>query len=204
MIKVLLVDDEILVRTNIKLMLQDFSDRICICGEASNGQEALSLIPRLQPDVILSDMMMPIMNGVVLCEQVHKNFPDIAFIALSNYDDFEFVRGTLKSGGIDYLLKHTLDAKTLSPILLKLDKKDQNAAKTISYSENSINALREKFVLDLFGRMFYTRDDILYHLNALYIRLDVTQVQPLLMRIDNYAQLLDKQDANKRRIVEFS
>ncbi len=204
MIKVLLVDDELLVRTNIKLMLHPYSDTIHICGEASNAKEALPLIDALQPDVILSDMVMPIMNGLELCEVVNKKYPDVSFIALSNYDDFELVRGTLKNGGVDYLLKHQLNASSLSHTLLKIKPSENSTPKTISYNENSINALREKFILDLLSNLYYSMTDISYHIKSLYIPLDMTQVRPIIMRIDNYSKIVNAQDPKKNRIIEFS
>ncbi|MFA9465543.1 MAG: response regulator [Velocimicrobium sp.] len=204
MINVLLVDDELLVRTNIKLMLTNFSDTIHICGEAANGKEALPLIQRLQPDAILSDMVMPHINGLELCAIVKNDYPDTSFIALSNYDDFDLVRGTLKNGGVDYLLKHQLNADMLYQTLSKLKSKINNTPKTISYNDNSINALREKFILDLLGNMFFSKSDILYHIKTLYLPLDMTQVRPIIMRIDNYSKILNIQDTKKQRIIEFS
>src|SRR5574344_1095259 len=105
---VLLVDDEMLVRTDIKLMLKEYSDKICICAEASNGIEALSIIADKRPDIVLSDMRMPEMDGLELSRRIHEHYKNTAFIALSNFDDFEYVRGVLKNGGSDYLLKHEL------------------------------------------------------------------------------------------------
>lgn len=204
MIKILLVDDELLVRTNIKLMLHPYSDTISICGEASNGKEALPLIDVLQPDVIISDMVMPNMSGLELCEIVNQKYPAISFIALSNYDDFDLVRGTLKNGGIDYLLKHQLNANSLSHILLKLKPIEENTTKTISYNENSINALREKFIIDLLSNLYYSIKDISYHIKSLYIPLDMTQVRPIIMRIDNYSKIVNLKDTKKNRIIEFS
>jgi two-component system response regulator YesN len=204
MIKVLLVDDELLVRTNIKLMLHPYSDTINICGEASNANDALPLIDGLQPDVILSDMVMPNMSGLELCEIVSKKYPKISFIALSNYDDFDLVRGTLKNGGVDYLLKHQLNANLLSQILLKINPIESSASKTISYNENSLNALRDKFVIDLLSNLFYSMKEISYHIKSLYLPLDLTQVRPIIMRVDNYAKIVAAQDTKKSRIIEFS
>ncbi|MFA9377604.1 MAG: response regulator [Lachnotalea sp.] len=204
MIKVLLVDDELLVRTNIKLMLHPFSELINICGEASNGKEAILLLQTLQPDIILSDMVMPIMNGLELCELVNRNHPGISFIALSNYDDFELVRGTLKNGGVDYLLKHQINAESLSKLLFKIKKFDKDITKTISYNENSINTLRKKFILDLLSNLFFMKNDIFNHIKSLYIRLDMTQVRPIIVRIDNYSQIFHSKNTKKEQILEFS
>lgn len=202
--KVLLVDDELLVRTNIKLMLQAYSDHIAICGEASNGQEALGLISTCHPDVILSDMVMSPVNGLELCEKVHKDYPNIRFIALSNYDDFDLVRGTLKNGGIDYLLKHQLNPTFLYQVLSKLEPTIKKSTNDIVHNGNSIIALQKKFVLDLIGNMFITSKDIHYNLKTLSINVDTTKVRPILMRIDNYLHVTQNKETKRKHIIEFS
>ena len=109
---VMIVDDEVLTRTNVKYILEaeipayTGTTSYMLCGEAGSGAEALEKLPVCRPDIVLSDMRMPGMNGLELCETLHKQYPHIQFIALSNYDDYEYVRGTLQNGAVDYLLKH--------------------------------------------------------------------------------------------------
>ena len=116
---VMIVDDEVLTRTNVKYILEaeipayTGTTSYMLCGEAGSGAEALEKLPVCRPDIVLSDMRMPGMNGLELCETLHKQYPHIQFIALSNYDDYEYVRGTLQNGAVDYLLKHHLYAKHL-------------------------------------------------------------------------------------------
>ena len=122
---VMIVDDEVLTRTNVKYILEaeipayTGTTSYMLCGEAGSGAEALEKLPVCRPDIVLSDMRMPGMNGLELCETLHKQYPHIQFIALSNYDDYEYVRGTLQNGAVDYLLKHHLYAKELSEALDK-------------------------------------------------------------------------------------
>lgn len=108
MFRVLIVDDEMLVRTNLKMMLDWEKNGFTIYGEASSGVEALKLIEKLQPDIILSDVKMPGMDGLQLSMEVNQKYRKIKMIMLSNYDDFDLVKGTLQNGALDYILKHSL------------------------------------------------------------------------------------------------
>ena len=77
MFRILIVDDELLVRTNIKLFLQQTAEDFTVCGEADNGRTGLEQVRLLHPDIIFSDMKMPEMDGVEFCRQVHEQYPGI-------------------------------------------------------------------------------------------------------------------------------
>ncbi|MEJ9219687.1 response regulator [Paenibacillus glucanolyticus] len=103
--KALIVDDESRVRRAIRLLVQWEEHGITDIEEAANGLEAMELIPKFRPNLVLMDMLMPLKNGVDLMEWIHKNYPDIKFIVISGHDDFEFVRNTIWYSGTDYILK---------------------------------------------------------------------------------------------------
>ncbi|WP_098749002.1 response regulator [Paenibacillus sp. EZ-K15] len=103
--KALIVDDESRVRKAIRLLVQWETHGITDIEEASNGLEAMQMIPAFRPSLVLMDMLMPLKNGVDLMEWIHKNYPDIKFIVISGHDDFEFVRNTIWYSGTDYILK---------------------------------------------------------------------------------------------------
>ncbi len=103
-IKVLLADDHELVRDGIRARLQN-TPQIEIVGEATNGQEAVELAARLQPDLVLMDVSMPRMNGLEAAAEISRNFPQIHILVLSIYDNPEYVRGVLQSGAKGYILK---------------------------------------------------------------------------------------------------
>ena len=204
MLRILLVDDEVLVRTNIKLMLEQYTDQYIVCGEASDGQEALKLVGSVKPDVVISDMVMNPMNGLTLCEKLHSMLPSCHFIALSNYDDYQLVRGTLKNGATDYLLKHELSAGSLNSVLSKLQPSYDKQCDDIKSKESSTTVLREKFILDLLGAFPFSEDDLNYHISTLSIRLDLHQIYPIVMRIDSKSASDNKDDIRKQRLQVFS
>ena len=157
MLKVLIVDDELLVRTNLRYMLDWEANGFSICGEASNGAEAIKLAQKMSPDIILSDIRMPVMDGLELSHQLKKLYPESILIVLSNYDDFEYVKGTLKNGAIDYILKHNLSISTLSEALHRAkefaSKRRENTASK-PYSINNLLALRENFLIHLLSGFY--------------------------------------------------
>ncbi len=105
MINLLLVDDDALFRVQFRGMADWEQAGFRIAAEARNGREAIEEIERMKPDIILTDISMPVMDGIGLIEYVKRYHPEIPVVALSAYDDFDFVRASLKNGAQDYLLK---------------------------------------------------------------------------------------------------
>lgn len=115
--RILIVDDEQLIRQGIKHYLQWEQVGFQIVGEASNGQEALEMIEKTKPHIILTDIVMPIMDGEELTRVVKSKYPQIEIIILSSYGEFDYVRSTFQSGAVDYILKPKLDSETLLTVL---------------------------------------------------------------------------------------
>lgn len=121
--KIVIVDDEFLMRQGLKHMIDWESEGFQIVGEAANGQEALTVIEQEKPHIILSDMVMPLLNGVEFTSVVNEKYQDIQVIILSGYDDFEYVKNAMKNGAVDYILKPTLNPNELLTVLQKTAKK---------------------------------------------------------------------------------
>jgi DNA-binding NarL/FixJ family response regulator len=106
MITILIVDDQNLIRQGLKALLELESD-MKIVGEAENGQIAINLVRELQPNVILMDIRMPIMDGVAATKEINNQFPHCKILILTTFDDDEYVKAALQNGAIGYLLKDT-------------------------------------------------------------------------------------------------
>ncbi|KAF6562167.1 response regulator transcription factor [Paenibacillus sp. EKM202P] len=132
---ILIVDDEILVRQGIKHHLSWEQYGFRIVGEASNGKEALELIEALRPHIIITDIVMPIMDGEELTRIVRQNYPDIEVIVLSSYGEFNYVRSTFQQGVADYILKPKLDTDELLQVLQRTARK----IPSIQYQEDAGN-----------------------------------------------------------------
>jgi NarL family two-component system response regulator LiaR len=104
-IRVLLVDDHALVRRGLATFLLAFDD-LELAGEAASGEEAVQLCAKLQPDVVLMDLVMPGMNGVTATRLIAERQPHPQIIALTSFPDADLVQGALQAGAISYLLKN--------------------------------------------------------------------------------------------------
>lgn len=117
--RVLIVDDEFIMRQGMKHMLEWEKEGFQIVGEASNGQEGLVLVEKLNPHIILADIVMPVIDGIEFSAIIGKRYPSIQLIILSSYDKFEYVKTTLLNGASDYILKPTLNPEILLKTLHK-------------------------------------------------------------------------------------
>jgi DNA-binding NarL/FixJ family response regulator len=114
-IRVLLVHDQPLFREGVHTLLSLQPD-LEVVGEAGNGEEALRLAARLRPDVVLMDLQMPVLDGVEATRRLRLTQPDCRVIALTTFDDDEYVFEGLRAGAIGYLLKDTPSIKLLEAI----------------------------------------------------------------------------------------
>jgi NarL family two-component system response regulator LiaR len=104
-IRVMIVDDHNVVRSGLSAFLMAFDD-LQLVGEASNGAEALRLCEKFHPDVVLMDLVMPIMDGAAATKAIRERFPDIQILALTSFKEQDLVQGALEAGAIGYLLKN--------------------------------------------------------------------------------------------------
>lgn len=112
-VRVLIVDDEYITRQGLKHMLDWEQEGFQIAGEASNGEEALALIEEHRPHIVLSDMVMPVLDGIQFSAIMQERYPEIQLIILSSYDKFEYVKTSLMNGAADYVLKPALNQENL-------------------------------------------------------------------------------------------
>ncbi len=117
MCKILIVDDEQLLRQGFIHMTDWYAMGYKIIGEASNGVEALEIIKTDRPDIVVTDVRMPVMDGIELTRLIKESYPDIEIIILSSYSDFGYVKETLKLGSYDYILKQKMKSKDLLEVL---------------------------------------------------------------------------------------
>jgi DNA-binding NarL/FixJ family response regulator len=105
-IRLLLVDDHVVVRQGLRMVLSLEPD-LEIIGEANNGQEALGLVKKLNPQVVLMDLLMPVMDGVSAIRAVKKDYPDIEVVALTSVLEDRLVIDAVEAGAAGYLLKES-------------------------------------------------------------------------------------------------
>ncbi len=117
MIRILLVDDQAIVREGLRAMLSLEPDMI-IVGEASGGREALALVDRVQPDIVLMDVRMPDMDGLTALERIKRAHPDAAVIMVSLYDDADYLYRAVSAGAAGYILKEASRSELVRAVRL--------------------------------------------------------------------------------------
>lgn len=111
-IRIVITDDHIVVRQGLRMFL-GLDPEMEVVGEAENGAEAIKMVEQLQPDVVLMDLLMPVMGGIDATERIKQRFPDVEVVAMTSVLEDAAVVGAVRSGAIGYLLKNT-DADSLN------------------------------------------------------------------------------------------
>ncbi|WP_434512076.1 response regulator [Desulfitobacterium sp. AusDCA] len=114
-LRILLADDHAVLRAGLKLLLNAEAD-IEVIGEASDGEEAITQVNKLMPDLLLLDLTMPKLNGVDCIEKLMKGHPNLKVLVLTMHDDEEYLRAVLSVGAKGYVLKKAADVELLSAI----------------------------------------------------------------------------------------
>lgn len=111
--KVVVVDDEIMAVKAICRILEKDCPEFEVVGTAGNGKEALELIGEIVPDLVLTDVEMPLMSGLELVHHISVKMPELCFVIISGYQDFEYARDAFRSGVLDYLTKPIVPSQML-------------------------------------------------------------------------------------------
>ena len=117
MLKVFLVEDEYVVREGIKNNVDWTSHGFEFCGEAGDGELAYSMIQKIKPDIVITDIKMPFMDGLTLSRMIKEAFPWIEIILLTGYEDFSFAREAIKIGPLAHLTLISLGCGALLLLL---------------------------------------------------------------------------------------
>ena len=155
MYQVLPVDDEPLILSGIKFMLDWNKNNCQIAGTARNGQQAMEKIRTLHPDIVICDIAMPGMTGTELLQQTAKEFPHVVFIMLTNHPDFQMAQHSLRYRAVDYLLKSDLEPEALERSLAAAQAECRTRAKlnrvemVDDYLEHNRQNMLEKAFLSL-------------------------------------------------------
>jgi len=164
--KVFLVEDEIVTREGIRDNVDWVAAGFELCGEAPDGEIALPLIEESKPDVLITDIKMPFMDGLQLSKIIREHMPWVKIIILSGHDEFNYAQSAVKLGVTEYLLK-PISAQDLSKVLQDLsevldhEKIDRQKIKELQYEVDTNFILnREKFLLKLVMGGISTADAI--------------------------------------------
>lgn len=189
-IRIMLVDDHAVVRSGLSAFLSVHAD-LELVGEAENGEQAVVRAGLLKPDVILMDLMMPVMDGVAATEAIKKQHPEIQILALTSFQEDELVQNALKAGAVGYLMKN-ISARELAAAIrsaksgrMTLAPEAAQALVRTSQQAQETEALteRERDVLKLMvdglnnaeiaERLVVSLSTVKYHISNILMKLDV-------------------------------
>lgn len=172
---VLLVDDERIIREGIASIIDWENLGFSLCGTAQNGIEAINMIDSNPPDVVITDIKMPVLNGLELIERAKKQYPDIIFIVLSGHGEFEFASTAMKHGVKHYLMKPCNEGKiieVLEDVKSELSQREDREEFILRNRQNMDKVLplvREQFIRDFIMNRAYTREEFEYYRKLLGI-----------------------------------
>ena len=190
--KVFLADDEIAIRESLRNSFPWEEKGFQLVGEAPDGEMALPMIRDLNPDILLTDIRMPFMDGIELCREVKRTMPWVSIIILSGFDDFSYAQQAISLGVREYLLKpvtaqeigRVLD-KTREQIMAdKRERENMAALRERIFSGNQF--VRDKLLASLFSEDMdrYEQDALLEQMRALGVNLAASQYTVLDISFD--------------------
>lgn len=156
MYKVMIVEDDALYRRELRSIVEWERYGFQLIAEAMNGRDALEKLKGAVPDLILTDISMPEMDGIALIQTLNRDYPELMCLVLSSYDDFNFVKDAMKLGAEDYILKYTVTEESLISTLLSLrDKLD--ARKKARERQQLLTGNMDKIVNDYMKKALLDR-----------------------------------------------
>jgi NarL family two-component system response regulator LiaR len=191
-IRVAIVDDHAVVRSGLKAFLMVFDD-LELVGEASSGQEAVQLAERVQPDVILMDLIMPDMDGPATTRAIRARWPKIQVVALTSFREDELVKNALQAGAIGYLLKNvgadeladairsaSVGRPTLAPeaaqVLIQASRQPEQPHYDLTEREKEVLSLLVKGMSnnEIADRLVVSRSTVKFHVSSILSKLGVS------------------------------
>lgn len=171
MFRLLIVDDEYYVRVGIKSAIDWSEIGVEVVGEAADGEEALEMAFSSRPDIILTDVRMPFMDGLTLMEQLRSKMPECGFIVLSGHNEFEYARQAIRQGAFAYLLK-PIDRQELKDTVFAAMRKMQdnrNAREYYDVLSGEYFELQQRFLQNLLQGGLVSADRIVSRLEELHL-----------------------------------
>lgn len=215
MLKVFLVEDEFVVREGIKNNIDWNSHGYEFCGEASDGELAFPMIQKLKPDIVITDIRMPFMDGLVLSKLIKKEMPWVEIIILTGYKEFEYAKEGIKIGVAQYLSK-PINSEELLKEVDALAVKIEEKRKEREIKEKYIREMEENFLKDrkdLFqylvtgsksvAELLELADELNIDLSSMWYNIVLIKIQSIYHAHDEYSNSLVEIEDKLREITDI-
>lgn len=200
MIHIVLVDDDILALTKMKQLIN--LDQVKIVGEFTQPDQAIEYMTTGKADILITDMRMPKVDGIALIRKAKELRPELQVIAVSSYEDFQYVKESFREGSVDYILKHNLDEDTLTKALTEAISHVSDANRSEPNEEllqESRHALKSRLVRQLLLNEISV-NEARNRLQKYQIQMNVSSTILVLCEIDDYRRLTEDFSAENRAI----
>lgn len=209
MFKLLIVDDELLMRMGIRSMVEWEQQGFCLAGEASNGKEALELARSVQPDLIITDIKMPLMDGLQLIREAQRVVPGCKFVILSYFNEFSYAKEAMQLGAVDYLIKNEITPEGLVQLLegvrqkLLAERASSGVSEpAVSYLE-SLSYLKENLFKDWISGLLEVNEAVMKS-EQLHVRVRSAELRVIKFRLDHFERVRKKYVEKDEKLLRFS
>ncbi len=211
MYKLIIVDDEFSTRNGLKMCINWFEYGIELAGEAENGHKGLELANRIRPDIVLTDVKMPGMDGIEMVKRLKEHYPDTKFVFISGYDDIDYLKSAMKMDAVDYILK-PVNLEELNAVIEKImtmSKREESRKDMLQRMNAKLNQsiplLREKFFIQLIRDGHADRISTEKRIDFLDLRLPYDAPYcALIVRIDNPRTVFDTMTEQNTQLISFA
>lgn len=206
----MIVDDELLMRIGIRSMIDWEEYGFQIVGEAGNGKEGLEIALTHSPDLIITDIKMPVMDGLELIRETSNKLKSCKYVVLSNFDEFKYVKEALRLGVTDYLIKSEITSSALIELMASIRQKLQSEYDNhginnkLSYEYSlSLNHLKEDFFKDLLSG-FMSEKTASVRAKQLDIRIKPAPMVVLVLKVNGFGEVKKKYVEKDEKLLRFS
>ena len=207
MYRVLIVEDEMLVRLGLKNSIEWNKFDMTIVSDVTNGQEAWEAYEKEQPDLIITDIRMPVMNGMELIQRIREKDKDTIIVILSCIEEFDLVRKAMSYGVSDYILKLTMTEEEIEAVLKNVQDKLINSQKhhvTRNIITANTDVVKEKLLKDLLFYHICTPEDFCTQTVRLGLKLHKERLLLCMLEIDDFDRLQTKLDDEKGLLIKLT
>ena len=208
--KILIADDEMLVRAGLKSSINWESENFIIIGEADNGEKALNMVSELKPDIVLLDINMPIMNGIEVLKELKKRKAECKVIVLSCHDEFEYVKDAMRYGALDYILKHKIEPESIINILkevkqtIKAESRANDTEFISAKPDKELAYEKNEFLCKLLKGYQFKEHELARSLNTLGLKLNCKNIICILFEVDSYSEVLNRYNSYEKELFQLS
>lgn len=207
--RVLIADDEMLVRAGLRSTLDWEKHGFTVIGEADQGEKTLHMLEEFRPDILLLDINMPMMNGIDVLKEMRNRKTLCKVIVLSCHDEFEYVKEAMRYGAVEYILKHKISSDSILHVLMEvkneIEQEDQHNAIHPSARKLDREAIymRNEFLQQLLRGNRLSDWEIERYMEQ-GIRIKERNMFCLLFEVERYREVLQRYGVYEQELLEFS